>query len=320
MKINSLEEIAQQLKKSKKVAVFCHVRPDGDALGSGLALCAALKRAGKTAFMCCEELPPEKFYFLQAMHGVQTQLPAVDFDTFVSVDCADIQRLGCFAKHFAKFKGTTVNIDHHISNAGFAEYNYVEECPATCQLLTRILRCAQLEIDEEVANLLMLGLITDSGNFTHTDVSPETYETAAYLRGNGANMNVINYEMYSRQSKQRALLYGRAMNKMRFALDDKLAIIIVTEKDLKETGAEKNMTEGFVDFPLTIDGVEVAVSLMEYREGMYKTSLRSKGNVNVNAIATAFGGGGHVLASGCMIFGMLEEVIDKLTYTVYQHI
>lgn len=320
MKTNSLEEIAEQLKNSKNVAVFCHVRPDGDALGSGLSLCVALKNAGKTAFMCCEEAPPEKFSFLPAMHGVQTEIPEMQFDTFVSVDCADIQRLGIFAKRFAKSNGVTLNIDHHVSNCGYADYNYVEACPATCQILTKLLKVAGFEITEEIANLLMLGLITDSGNFTHNDVTSDTYETAAYLRGRGADMNTINYEMYSRQPKERALLYGRVMNKMRFALDDKLAIIVITAKDMEETKADKSLTEGFVDFPLTVDGVEVAASLMEFKEGQYKTSLRSKGRVNVNSVAAAFGGGGHVLASGCMIFGSLEEVIDKLTYIVYQNL
>lgn len=320
MKINSLEEIAVKLKKSKNVAIFCHIRPDGDALGSGLALCVALKNAGKKAFMCCEEMPPEKFGFLPAMQSVQTEIPEMEFDAFVSVDCADIQRLGIFAKRFAKLNGTTVNIDHHISNNGYAEYNFVEECPATCQILTKFLQVAGYEITEEIANLLMLGLVTDSGNFTHNDVTSETYETAAYLRGKGADMNRINYEMYSRQPKERALLYGKVMNKIRFALDDKLAVIVISAKDMADTGADRSLTEGFVDFPLTIDGVEVAVSLMEFREGQYKTSLRSKGRVNVNTIAAAFGGGGHVLASGCMLFGSLEEVIDKLTYAVYQNL
>jgi phosphoesterase RecJ-like protein len=142
---------------------------------------------------------------------------------------------------------------------------------------------------------------------------------AAKLREKGADISGIGYEMFSKQTKNRAILYGRVMNKMRFALNDKLAIITVTQQDFLETSTDKSQTEGFVDFPLSIDGVEVAAALMEVKSGQYKISLRSK-KVNVNAIAAQFGGGGHVLASGCLICGEYEEVVEKLTYAVYQNL
>ncbi len=318
---NSILEIAEKLKHVESAAVFCHARPDGDALGSGLAICLALQNAGKSAIMCCEDLPPEKFSFLQAMQQVRRGLPTKQqYDTFICVDCADISRIGTFAEAFTKFNGTTLNIDHHISNPGFAEYNLVEICPASCQIVTDVLKCAGFEITKDIADLLMLGLITDSGNFVHCDVEAKTFETAAYLRSKGADVNLINYNMFSRQPKARAILYGRVMNNIRFALDDKLTFIVTSMQDLEDTGADKSLTEGFVDFPLTIDGVEVSVSLMEVKKRHYKVSLRSKGAVNVNAVASVFGGGGHVLASGCVLVGELEEVIEKLTYAVYQNL
>lgn len=315
-----IEDVIVQLNKSSRIAVFCHARPDGDALGGGLALTLALKNLGKTAYMCCEDVPPEKFSYLPAMKLVGTEIPQVEYDLFVTVDCADVTRLGVFAKRFSKFKKNTVNIDHHISNGSFANFNFVKVCPASCEIITAIIRAAGWEITEEIANLLMLGLITDSGNFTHQDVTAQTFETAAYLRGKGADVNKINYQMFSRQPKERALLYGRVMNNIRFGLDGKLTFIVISAKDMEECGADKSLTEGFVDFPLTIDGVEVSISLMEFKKEQYKASLRSKGKVNVNAVASVFGGGGHVLASGCMLFGTLEHVIDKLTYAVYQNL
>ena len=126
--------------------------------------------------------------------------------------------------------------------------------------------------------------------------------------------------MFSRQPKQRALLYGRVMNKIRFALDDKLTFIVTTLEDMEQTGADKSLTEGFVDFPLTIDGVEVSISLMEVKKRHYKVSFRSKGKVNVNAVAGIFGGGGHILASGCVLNGEFEEVIEKLEFAVRQNL
>lgn len=318
---NTLSEIAEQLNKANSVAIFCHARPDGDALGAGLALAVAFRNAGKSAVMCCEDPPPEKFSFLPAVKTVKNALPQnKNYDAFICVDCADVARMGIFTDAFVKFPKTTINIDHHISNKGYAKYNFVFECPASCELLTDILLATDYEITSEIADLLMLGLITDSGNFTHTDVSEKTYKTAAELRKRGADNNLINYNMYSRQSKKRAILYGRVMNRIRFALDDKLTFIVTSLEDLKVTGADKSVTEGFVDFPLSIDGVEVSVSMMEVKNRQYKISLRSKGTVNVNAVASSFGGGGHILASGCMLTGELEEVIEKVTYAVYQNL
>lgn len=321
MNNNSLTEIVNKLKKSDKIAVVCHVRPDGDALGSGLALCAALNHAGKHAYMLCEDAAPERLRIFPAMETVGQTLPfgREEFDCFVSVDCADTARMGSFSSDYLKFKGPTINIDHHVSNTYFGKYNYVLENTATCEIIPEILEEAGYAVTKEMADLLALGLLTDSGNFAHRDVTSKTFRVAAKLKDQGADFAKINYDMFLKQSKNRALLYGKVMSKIRFALDDKLAVITVTQDDLRETQTDKSQTEGFVDFPLTIEGVEVAVALMEVNDGQYKASLRSK-TVNVNAVAATFGGGGHVLASGCMLFGEYEEVVEKLTYAVYQHL
>ena len=316
---NSVAAVAARIKKANKAAIFCHARPDGDALGSGLSLCLAMRAAGKTAEFVCEDAPPEKFFFIPEMREVKTSLPQDDYDLYIAVDCADIARMGEFGHAFSRFKGDTVCIDHHISNKGFAKLNCVRVCSATCEIMPEVLSAAGFEITAPMSNALMLGLITDSGTFTHSDVTAHTFNVAAELRSAGADVNKINYEMFSRQKKARALLFSRALSNLRFALDDRLAFILVTQSALDETGANRSMTEGFVDFPLSVDGVEVAIALLEMKRGQYKASLRSK-RVDVNAVAATFGGGGHVLASGCMIFGEYEEVIDRLTYAVFQHL
>jgi phosphoesterase RecJ-like protein len=321
MKNNSLAEVAKQLNSLSTFAVVCHVRPDGDALGSGLALSAALRNAGKTVYMLCDDEPPARLCIFDTISGVLQKLP-VDkdkLDAFISVDSADITRIGSFGTAYSKFKGVTINIDHHISNDLYGKMNYVLDCTATCEVMVEIFEAAGFEITEDIANLLALGLLTDSGNFAHKDVTAKTFRVAAILRERGANLSRISYEMFSRQTKERAILYGRVMNKMRFCLDDRLVFITVTQNDFVETGTDKSQTEGFVDFPLSIEGVEVAIALMEVKKGQYKASLRSK-SVNVNAVAAQFGGGGHVLASGCMLFGEYEEVVERLTYAVYQNL
>lgn len=317
---NCVAAAAAQIKKAHSAAIFCHSRPDGDAIGSGLALCLAMRAAGKRAYFVCEDVPPEKFFFIPAMKEVLTSLPEEEYDLFITVDCAEVTRTGSLSQTYLRFRGETVNIDHHISNTCYAHCNCVLGCSATCEIMPEVLQAAGLEITKDVAQLLMLGLMTDSGVFTHNDVTPHTFSVAALLREKGADVTEINYRMFSSQKKERAMLFRRALEKLRFALDDRLAFIPVSEKDIAETGAQRSMTEGFVDYPLTIDGVEISIALMEMKPGQYKASLRSKGKVNVNAVAATFGGGGHILASGCMLFGEFEEVIERLTYAVYQHI
>lgn len=319
---NSLAEVAALLKNCKTAAICCHVRPDGDAIGSGLALTLALENAGKKVYMLCEEEPPERLCLFPAMSKTLQALPVdlKELDLFIVVDSADVTRIGGFAAQFTAFKGKTLNIDHHVSNPRFAKYNYVlPDSTATCEIMPEILEAAGFEITKDIADLLALGLLTDSGNFSHRDVSAKTFSVAAKLKESGADICNIGYEMFTRQTKARALLYVRVLNTMRFELDGKLAFITVTQKDFEATGTDKSHTEGFVDFPLSIDGVEVSVSLMEVKKNQYKASLRSR-SANVNAVAEKFGGGGHVLASGCMLCGEYEEVVERLTHAVYQQL
>ena len=319
---NSLAEVAALLKNCKTAAVCCHVRPDGDALGSSLALTIALENAGKRAFMLCEDKPPERLCLFPAMERAFQVLPVdlKDLDLFIVVDSADVTRIGAFSAQFSAFKGKTLNIDHHISNPRYAKCNYVfADSTATCEIMPEVLDAAGFEITKEIADLLALGLLTDSGNFSHRDVSAKTFAVAAKLKECGADICNIGYEMFTRQTKARALLYARVLSGMRFELEDKLAFITVTQKDFEQTGTDKSHTEGFVDFALSIDGVEVSIALMEVRKNQYKASLRSR-NVNVNAVAEKFGGGGHVLASGCMLNGEYEEVVERLTHAVYQQL
>ncbi len=319
---NSLAEVAALLKNCKTAAVCCHVRPDGDAIGSGLALTRALENAGKTVYMLCEDKPPERLCLFPAMERTHQSLPVdlKELDLFIVVDSADVTRIGDFSAQFCAFKGKTLNIDHHISNPRYAKYNYVlPDSTATCEIMPEILEAAGFEITKEIADLLALGLLTDSGNFSHRDVSAKTFSVAAKLKECGADICSIGYEMFTRQTKARAALYVRVLNSMRFELEDKLAFITVTQKDLEDTGTDKSHTEGFVDFPLSIDGVEVSIALMEVRKNQYKASLRSR-RVNVNAVADRFGGGGHMLASGCMLNGEYEEVIERLTNAVYKQL
>ena len=213
-----------------------------------------------------------------------------------------------------------MNIDHHISNERFAKYNYVRECASNCMNMAKLIEYLGAPFDKKTSEYLLVGLLTDSGNFSHDDVGEEAFALAAKLASAGADVRYYHYQLFKKQSKARAALHAQVMSGMRYFFDDRFALITITQEAMKKCGAENGMTEGFVDFPLNVDTVEVAASIMEVEYKKYKISLRSKNYADVNKIAGTFGGGGHVRAAGCMLFGDLEEVIDRLSYAVSQYL
>ncbi len=311
----SLTELASKIAKETKVAIFCHVRPDGDALGSALGLKLALKSLGATAEVFCDEVVPTRFYFLNQTTTVRKDFSLSDgYSALVAIDCAEINRLGDFAKDFDGFNNT-YSIDHHVSNTRFAKQNYVFDNASNCENVYALIKELGVEITEEIANLLALGIVTDTGNFKHNNVTANTFSVASELKRNGADFNNIVYNSFTRQTKARAKLFGTVTSKIRYLLDDRFAIITITQEAIKSAGATPDETEGFIDFIMGVDTVEVGAAIMEIANNKYKVSLRSK-SANVNAVASAFGGGGHISASGCQIFGEYEEVVDRLRFEV----
>ncbi len=309
----SLKELSTKLKSEKSIALFCHVRPDGDCLGSALALKNALIHLGIEAEVFCDDPVPSRFFFLNQTKTVKDKL-SKDYGAFVAMDCADITRLGSFAEKFLAHKNTYI-IDHHISNTRYANINFVFEKASNSENVFNLINEMNVDINDEIANLLLMGIMTDTGNFRHKNVTSETFYTAGKLLELGGKVNEIYFNMFSAQSKQRALLFGQTMTKIRYFLDGRFAVATVRLDDFKSTGAEQNETEGFIDFIMGITNVEVGACVMETQKNKYKISFRSK-SADVNAVAGTFGGGGHILASGCQIQGDYEEVIDKIYLAV----
>lgn len=317
-----LEKIAQRIKRAKSVAIFMHMRPDGDAFGSALALSRALDFLKIRNQVCVESEIPSNLRFMKGLEKVKKE-PSEAYDLWVAVDCSEVQRLGALSEEFSTAKRKkidTINIDHHISNTRFADLNYVRECSANCMNVAKLIELLGVPLEKETAEYLLTGLLTDSGNFSHDDVDEETFLLAAKLVSTGVDIRYYTYNLFKKQPKQRAKLHALVMSGMRYFFDDRFALIAITQDAMQKCGADNGMTEGFVDFPLNVDGVEVAASIMEVKQGQYKVSLRSKEYADVNKIAGVFGGGGHIRAAGCMIFGELEEVVDRLSFAVSQYL
>ena len=319
---NDLQQIAERLRRAKSVAIFTHMNPDGDAIGSALALSRALEFLGVRTQVCIESDLPSNLHFVEGV-DIITKEPTAAYDLLVCVDCSEPQRLGALSEEFflaKRKKIDTVCIDHHISNQGFCKYDFVQTCAANCMHIATLISYMGAPLDKKTAEYLLLGLLTDSGNFSHDDVGEECFLLAAKLTAAGADICKLNYHLFKKQPKQRAKLFGKVMGGIRYYHDDRFAAIIISKQLMDECAADPSMTEGFVDFPLNVDTVEVAASLMERKKGQWKISLRSKTYADANKIAGVYGGGGHVRAAGCMLFGDVEEVLDKLSYTVSQYL
>ncbi len=309
----NLTQFCEKLKLEKSVAIFCHIRPDGDTIGSAVALKLGLDKLGINAQVFCSDEIPTRFFFLPQLKSVKKEFSG-DFTAFLSIDCADITRLGDFAFSFEKAKNTYI-LDHHISNRGYAKYNYICDKSSNCENVLDVLENLSVELDGEIASCLALGIVTDTGNFKHKNVNENTFVSASKVVKAGADINQIVYNTFTKQSKNRAKLFGKVMSKIRYFYSDRVAVASVFLSDLMETGAKSDETEGFIDFIMGIDCVQVGVCVMQIAENKFKISLRSKGP-NVNEVAEKFGGGGHMLASGCQINSEYEEVVDKIVFQI----
>lgn len=318
--MNTIVEIANIVKRLKSAVIFTHMRPDGDTLGSGMALSRALSLCGVQNEVVNEGEIPERFLFLPSVEKI-VRRPTLDAEGYICVDSSDEKRLGELERLFlaGARRKITVNIDHHVSNTRYAKYNFVRERASNCENIAELITAMDVSFDGEIASWLLTGMVTDSGAFSHGDVNGDTFRAAALAADAGADVHKITYEVFQKRSKGRALLYAAAISRIRFFLGERLAVTVVSGDMLGLYGVKQDATEGIVDFALTIDSVEVSVCLLEVKKGQYKASLRSKGRVNVNGVAGTFGGGGHVLASGCMLFGETEEVLDRLSYAVSQY-
>ena len=308
-----LKEIANSIKNLKSALIFCHVNPDGDTLSCAFSLKYALNKLGIPSTVVTSDGVPAKYALLGLFNDFITE-PSGEYDACISVDCATESQIGAPYAFYRQYKNT-FNIDHHVSNALYAKYNFVENKGACALIIYKLILELGVEIDQTLAKTLMVGIITDTGNFSHSNTDAEALGVACELAKSGADVSDLNLKLFNSQPKARALLYLDVMRGMKFFHNDKMALITITKEQLERYGLTKSDTEGFIDFPMTIGSVQVAVSVFESGDKAYRISFRSKG-VNVNEVASTFGGGGHVRASGAMIKGFYEDVVDKLVFTV----
>ncbi|PYK79471.1 MAG: bifunctional oligoribonuclease/PAP phosphatase NrnA [Verrucomicrobia bacterium] len=307
-------EIGRALREHHKFAVLSHVRPDGDALGSTLALALSLKELGKDVRAWNEEGMLEKYNFL-ARAELLTEPPITpeDFDVAIALDTAVQNRLGTTTAAVGSAK-LWINMDHHPSNPRYGDLVYIDPtAPATAQILFELLTNQKFPITPAIAENLYVAISTDTGSFQYPNTTVRTFEIAAELVRGGVNVGRISQLTYENFPRRRIELLRDLLATMRFGCDGKLAYFSLSQASALALGVIPEDNEGLIDHLRAIHGVVVAIFFEELTDGKVRVSMRSKNEaVDVCAICTQFGGGGHVLAAGARVRGTLPEVEKKI--------
>ena len=307
-------EIGRVLREHNKFAVLSHVRPDGDALGSTLALALSLKGLGKEVRAWNEEGMLEKYNFL-AQAELLTQPPSEpeDFDVVVALDTAVQNRLGSTTSAVRHAK-LWINIDHHPSNPRYGDLVYIDPtAPATGQILFEFLTNQNFPITPEIAENLYAAISTDTGSFQYPNTTVRTFEIAAELVRCGVEVGRISQLLYENFPRRRIELLRELLGTMQFGCDGKLAWFSLSRAAALALDVIPEDNEGLIDHLRATRGVIVAIFFEELIDGKVRVSMRSKNEaVDVCAICTQFGGGGHVLAAGARVRGTLPEVEKKI--------
>jgi len=307
-------EIGRVLREHNKFAVLSHVRPDGDALGSTLALALSLKGLGKEVRAWNEEGMLEKYNFL-AQAELLTQPPSEpeDFDVVVALDTAVQNRLGTTTSAVRHAK-LWINIDHHPSNPRYGDLVYIDPtAPATGQILFEFLTNQNFPITPEIAENLYAAISTDTGSFQYPNTTVRTFEIAAELVRCGVEVGRISQLLYENFPRRRIELLRELLGTMRFACEGKLAWFSLSQAAALALGVIPEDNEGLIDHLRATRGVIVAIFFEELPDGKVRVSMRSKNEaVDVCAICAQFGGGGHVLAAGARLRGTLPDVEKRI--------
>lgn len=307
-----IEGIIEEIRTNGSFLVTTHENPDGDAVGSSLALAGYLRRLGKDVTIHICDPVPDLYAFLPLAEEVTQKLPDRDYDVCFVLDVGEFRRAG---KQVADCRriGKFINIDHHLTSDDFGCINYIDpKAAATGILVHRIIKGAGDDVDYETALCLYTAIITDTGSFRYSNANPEAFAIAGELVSTGINTWNIAEKLYESQPRQRLELLALALSTMTISPRGDYASITVTLDMYEKTGASAELTDGFVNYPRSIRGVEVSVFFREINPGLFKIGFRSKGKIDVSRIAAAFGGGGHHNAAGATMNGSLEEIKKKL--------
>jgi phosphoesterase RecJ-like protein len=328
--MNNLFRVVEVIQNSKRILIASHERPDADALGSMLALGLVLTRFEKEVVCYNKDGVPKVLDFLPGSRSVIKSLTNVrgSFDCTIILDCTDVSRVG---KEFLNFMnkntcGTSVIVDHHQTTRATADLYLLDPAVSSTGMIVHLLiRELNLEINPDIATNLYTTIVGDTGSFRYSNTSPETFRVAAELVEHGANPSDISQALYESESPERLQLIGLAISTLELLENGRIASVILNKEMFNRTCTTGEDSEGIVNYPRSVKGVEVAVLFNElekinHSESFWKVSLRSKGEVDVATVAETFCGGGHKRSAGCMLKGSLNDVKHRIYSSITEQL
>jgi phosphoesterase RecJ-like protein len=309
-----LARIVEAVRARQRFVLSSHSRPDGDSIGSQLAMLYALQQMGKEAIAVNADpaSPP-----LMAFPGVRDIriAPSVDgnFEAAIIMECGDLKRTGVsgLERYFV------INIDHHPGNTGYGQINWFDASAAACaEMVYDVVRALGVPLTREIATHVYLAILTDTGSFHYSGISPRTFEICRECLEAGVDPVMVARNVYDSNNMGRLKLFGAVLGAMQIDQSGRIAIVYVDHEMARAAGGTYEDTEGLVNLPLTVKEIEAVVFFKQDKADQYRVSLRSKGEVDINAIAKEYGGGGHKNASGCTITGPIEQlqktIVEKI--------
>ena len=312
--MTTIDQILKCIKKSKNIVIVTHENPDGDAVGSSLAMYHALKGLKKNV----DIIIPEYAKCFNELPGIDEVIKESDkvYDLAISLDAATDKLLNVWVKYFRESDQRIV-IDHHSTNTMFGDINYVDlSAPACAQVVYMLIKHYRWKITPEIGTCIMAGIITDTGGFQYSGVSRDTFNIAAELLDAGVNISKVYKKVFDTKTKSSFELRRIALDRMEFLEDDKIAFTYITNEDERKVNAGVGDYEGIVSEGRSIEGVEVSIFLHELKDGEFKISLRSNSYVNVSDVCIMFGGGGHIRAAGAKMTADPLVIRDKVVNEV----
>ena len=302
---SSLQQIVDEIRRRQRFVVTSHARPDGDAIGSSMAMAYALRHLGKDVRVVSRDpVPPP----LEACPGVD-QIIVTDRvddpgDAVIVMECGDLGRPGISGLE----RGFVINIDHHPGNTMYGSSNWFDLSAAACgEMVFDLIRALGVPLSREIATHIYVAVLTDTGSFHYSNITARTFQICLECTEAGVNPAAVAREVYDSSKIGRIKIFRAVLNAMELDTTERIATMVVTQRMAAESGTTYEDTEGLVNFPLSAKEVLAVVFFKENGDDDWRVSLRSKGDVNVNAVAREFGGGGHKNASGCSVRGTFEQ-------------
>jgi phosphoesterase RecJ-like protein len=324
-----MNQIIQQLKNSRRVFIASHANPDGDAVGSLVAMGALLDAMNIQNILYNESPIPAVYRFLPSVERIQQQIDAkIDFDTAVILDCGSIERIGNAHALLSSKPVVIINIDHHTTNAFFGNYQFIDQTAcATAELVYRLIKKMSIAFNSVMATSIFTGIVTDTGSFRFSNTNQAAFAICNEMVQLGVAPYQVAKHLYGTYSLGRIKLLNLALDSIEISRNGKLSIMTLTQGMMQETGTHPEDADGLINYARRIEDVKVAALIQEQSNGQkpstaaksFHVSLRSDGSVDVATIAARYGGGGHSAAAGFTIqstMGEIKERIEQLSETI----